>query len=597
MRPSVPCCQKYSPSLFVLNCAFLLTRAAIPSFVRRHQIVLEDDPNFDPLGMLPRFEFDLGGDAVVITSQISSRKSSNFTPLSGGGLSSGHSQSLLSGFDLSYGNRSSLGIASPFGLPGSSAHKPPPQLDPLEDDMQPLGVLFDFDAQGDLVILEDDQELSPLPAPEEEVPQQYQDEMPQPQPRQPINGEGGSLMLGDEALPDAEAFPPAPVAKASTESSEVAEVAAPIVRRQRAAKRHQFLDDHTEVPKRVVKSWSDEYEANCGAENKKTRPRVMPDQAKANAYHLTYGFGIMNVGQATSIPGVLLPLAEHFSGDGLRAAILGLVDASQQALPQGHRRRSSEAFEEEGEDARRVRPRLEVDGAETGRRAENLGELPVLLGDDLIPEMGRDAQLALTDHHSSLIMPWNRHSSVVPGSSILGHGSAQKPSGPHHFTASPLAGRGSILRDIERFSDAPVLGSDGFGVMGSNNSSLPGTEIPPGTQDGSPWESGRLESASQEFLAYAKQTARDHGVPGDAGLQWIDFVDLADPARHPRAVAAEAFLRVLSLATKDVVKVRQEQEGKKPFGKISIGIYADDETMGSEAGDGVEVAGGSDVAE
>lgn len=57
------------------------------------------------------------------------------------------------------------------------------------------------------------------------------------------------------------------------------------------------------------------------------------------------------------------------------------------------------------------------------------------------------------------------------------------------------------------------------------------------------------------------------------GRRWITFEELADPATHTKAIAAQAFLHVLSLASKDAVAVEQDGAAHNvPFGTIRVGI-------------------------
>lgn len=86
--------------------------------------------------------------------------------------------------------------------------------------------------------------------------------------------------------------------------------------------------------------------------------------------------------------------------------------------------------------------------------------------------------------------------------------------------------------------------------------------------------------ASQEFLGFAtEQAAGSKGivVARDAhrniDRRWIAFDELADPVTHNKAVAAQAFLHVLSLASKNAVVVEQEGAAQNvPFSTIRVGI-------------------------
>jgi meiotic recombination protein REC8 len=56
-------------------------------------------------------------------------------------------------------------------------------------------------------------------------------------------------------------------------------------------------------------------------------------------------------------------------------------------------------------------------------------------------------------------------------------------------------------------------------------------------------------------------------------LRWVNFDTLFEPEDQTRAVVAQAFYHVLSLATKNVLRVRQDGQGTiKPFGTIRLGM-------------------------
>lgn len=89
-----------------------------------------------------------------------------------------------------------------------------------------------------------------------------------------------------------------------------------------------------------------------------------------------------------------------------------------------------------------------------------------------------------------------------------------------------------------------------------------------------------LDIASQDFLSYMADRIKELGKDAKSAVQggnhrknWVNFEQLADPAIHTKAVAAQAFLHVLSLATKNVIDI--EQDGGAdfiPFGPIRVGI-------------------------
>lgn len=341
-----------------------------------------------------------------------------------------------------------------------------------------------------------------------------------------------------------------------------------------------MLDENNRISRDEFRSWTENYVENMEAIRKRHKSTTQT-QAKKNGLAFVYGSGIANVG----ILGGWMhhPLAEVFSGKALKAGLRGLLPEEIEDEPEngtekrGRRRKASESFEEEEEDdQRRVKARVE-DGVELGRGDQpDLGE-QLMLGDDTAPEIGMDAVEAMDDRHSSSVMPWNRGGSAAPGSSVRGPGSAQKGPGP-----SPLHGHGSAIKSIERHSDVAdaAFGSDDLGQLRSQDSSLdlggPVGGLGFSQKHDTQASNAGLDMASHEFLTYAREHAEHKGWTRQGDLEtrrWIEFDELASPETHNKAVAAQAFLHVLSLATKNNIVV--EQDGEKsgvPFGTIRVGI-------------------------
>ena len=192
--------------------------------------------------------------------------------------------------------------------------------------------------------------------------------------------------------------------------------------------------------------------------------------------------------------------------------------------------------------------------------------------DDAV-EMGMEAAPALEDHHSSM-MPWSHPPSLAPGSSIRGSAQKRQIGAP----PSPLVGRGSMAQSIQHYSDpaVPDFGSDDFAGFASQGSLMDldgGLQLDLGQLELQ--ASGRgLNSDGQEFLAYLIAQAVEKGTKDhDEQHRTIDFEQLATPGVHSRVVAAQAFLIVLGLASKDIVKVEQQGvKNMRPFGKISLNV-------------------------
>jgi meiotic recombination protein REC8, fungi type len=111
-----------------------------------------------------------------------------------------------------------------------------------------------------------------------------------------------------------------------------------------------------------------------------------------------------------------------------------------------------------------------------------------------------------------------------------------------------------------------------------------------------------LDREGQNFLTYVESVAREKGHPHHPHLteegenndnnnnkHWVEFDSLFEMADQKRAVVAQAFYHVLSLATKNVLRVRQDgQGGNEPFGAIHLGVDVSMVGIGDGGESGVE---------
>ncbi|KAJ4254313.1 R8 protein [Fusarium torreyae] len=562
---------------------------------KRHQITLQDDPTFDPLSSLPQLDLLASvNDLVLLSSQFSTQNNvSQMTPLTQGTGSSGRNNSLLH-FDIPQSSHSARSYRLPTDLDHDSPFaKPFNTRDPL-DDFNPFGedmvnmpgLDLNFDADGNIIELDDlEQQLPPLPRTgvyEEHLHIQAANAAGLAADKGHVGGDN-VIIMGEDALPDAEPFPKRTVAKKPTssaeptsESVETEQAKAP-ARRGRPRRKHHWIDKKDYIPSTEIRNWSVNYLNNMKADHKK-RPATTLTQARHNAKVLLFGNGLAGVGKGSM--GVVHPLAGHFSGMPLLAQLQGR-DPEQELEPaqRGRRRASAEAFEDEQEEERNVRQKVD-DGEEFGRgHNEDTGS--IMFGEDLAPEMGMEAAKGLEDRHSSSMAPWSRPPSVAPGSSIRGQGSVQK----RHPAPSPLHARGSAVRSIERWSDLPGLpyGSDDLAMLHSQDSSI-GDE---GLMEGIDFPNGNdtqgsgavLDTSALDFLGYATARAQTKGYSRShdrVGRRWVNFNTLTDELDDPTSAkkfVSEAFMHVLILATKNAIAV--EQDGiaeKQPFGTIRIGL-------------------------
>ncbi|KAL2183168.1 hypothetical protein L209DRAFT_695854 [Thermothelomyces heterothallicus CBS 203.75] len=592
---------------------------------KRKDLILEDDPEFDPNPALPAFHFDDDGNLIIPQiSQTSRKTSSQLSPLQPDGSFSGSNRSILGGFDLSQSPFGGGGIITePFGTGTMTPGKEGENLMLFGDEERELQALDDWgieiDAEGNIMPAMEEPQLPRLPQPdqEEDAGAIQLDELIQ------IDDQGDLIMGGAGGGNVFHSDPPLPAQqerqqqeaqekqhRRAQEEQEVAvedEVSsgqAP-VRAQRKRRRPIFTpDEQTKITRQELKAWSADYLDNA-EQASQTRLSVTLTEARKNAFDLVFGRGIAGVGFPIGVPGFPHPLASHFAGDGLQARLLGIVIArpgdGSLERPRGRRRSAFEALDLEQDDAeRRVRRRLSDEEEEDFEHAQKLlpqhgdDALP-LPGDDELPpvEVGRRAGSALPDVSSDV--PWNRPSSQVPSSSVKGAGAGSRPPS-RQVSASPLHGRGLLLPsipgpEIERFSDnnddaqQRLLDSDGFAPLhsgpagsfgsGSHSSNLFQDLVMGGYQSASRQMRAALDREGRNFLAYVEAAAREKGSPDDSDSRkrWVPFEALFQAEDQTRAVVAQAFYHVLSLATKNVIEVRQDgQGGNVAFGPVRLGV-------------------------
>ncbi|KAL6901657.1 Rec8 like domain-containing protein [Trichoderma evansii] len=570
---------------------------------KRQNIVLQDDPAFDPFTSLPNLNLlQWDKKLLLFPSQGSSSKFSQMTPLATAGSQgsfSPHHRSALINLELPPSSQSaaSCRLPSDFGrlspLFGKSIHHSDSmaEFQPFGDDEFPSisGIGFEFDADGNLISILDQEpepELPPLPAPTNTTSNFGLQQVMKDDQVFILGEEENLLDFGDQVLGDTNVIPtnasvqePAELQPQVAERTEVGtnQVSAKMARSRRINS-HAVLDERIIVSSRELRDWTENYVENAASLRQQQRKiTTTAGQAKKNAMALLYDYGVARVGAYHQTEGLIHPLAADFTGISFKARIQGKEpDEIEQpeTVKRGRRRKSDEAFEgEHGADERNAKQRV-IEEVELGRGG-NHDEAYIMFDDNSVPEIGMDAAPPMEDRHSSSMMPWSRPGSAVPGSSV--RGSAQKPK----TAPSPLLGRGSALSAIDRHSDPaePIFGMDDFG---SHDLSFElGGPIGPLDYDrdnATQFSTQGLDVTSQDFLGYVTEQAAKTGVVygrDKRQRQWIEFKELAEPITHPRAVAAQAFLHVLSLASKNVISVHQEgAAAMQPFGAIHIGINA-----------------------
>ncbi|KAG5980093.1 hypothetical protein E4U55_004388 [Claviceps digitariae] len=583
--------------------------------------MLQDDPQFDPLAMLPRLDEILSYDirSNLVSTQDSGHKYSQLSPVDRSAVPSACTSRRSSILDLP---PSSLSVGS-YQLPGHFCHSSPfdnktfQNLEEMqgirpfaadEFDLDPIyGMGLEFDADGNLVsIMDAEPQLPPLRGTSPNPLHSAGPTLAHVGRRtgQQIDGDlnpESLLDFGEAALPDAEAFAVQPAGgqahtddllTLTTETTESGKASA-AMHAIRGRRYKNLVDQEIRVPRDEFRAWTENYASNMQSAARKRVKSTTVAKAKTNALRFMYSNGLSGIGALQQEFGVQHPLAADFAGTALQAHMLGLtVDVIEKAqATRGRRRKSPEAFGDEedeggvgtGRETRNVKQRLH-DGDEVGRRGRQqsvgLGD-EFHYGDDSAPEIGMEAAPAMEDKNSSLVlMPWSRRSSAVPGSATRAPGSAQKSIA----APSPLHGRGSIVGSIERHSD-PVeeplkdiiaLGSEPSSILFGQGLEDAGFDGPDNNTNDTQASIAGLDISSHDFLDYVTEQIRHQGAPRpnvQDGKRWIHFEQLASPAIHSKMVAAQAFLHILSLATKAVITV--EQDGlpeKEPFGALHIGF-------------------------
>lgn len=420
--------------------------------------------------------------------------------------------------------------------------------------------------------------------------------------RDALDADGDLVMQMDDEfiLPDAEPLPSftgarraQPESEASavnlTESSSIS-AEAPFKTRKRKALKPINTDKYAAVTSADLKNWNEEYLQNMDAAIRLKQIHRAPPLAKKNAYTWVFGNGLGRIGAGVGSSKLLSPL-EMFSGDKLMAAITG------NPAPKN----SHDDGDDESETHR-------VHTGQIGRGGEYSGFMPVF-DESVAVEAGRDAQSALEDHAASA-MPWNISSSLhsyrnPPGhgsSSALGHGaiggrqSSILSSKLGRLTsASPLIGRGRTdMPDLERIDDFqfPANASDNFADMLEEQHLLltdtqaeefeifgPTAAVDTQTAQDKYWIKEALARESLNFLEYVKNTLLEQ--EGDeleddvlmseiesAKPREVSFETLFPPESNSMMVAAQAFHHVLTLATKNLLSVKQVE----PYAEIWVGV-------------------------
>ncbi|CAG8890451.1 unnamed protein product [Penicillium egyptiacum] len=337
------------------------------------------------------------------------------------------------------------------------------------------------------------------------------------------------------------------------------------VRTRRVRRPKEIIsDDTTALRNMTLAQWNDEYVANMIQALKEKQRNKIPTISKKNAAFWVFGQGIGSVGVGLGMDHELHPL-NLYSGETLLEAVGGSAQ---------RKRRKRSADDDEMSEGRRVRAREEQ--AEHLSR-ENIDRL------NMEVEVGRDAPSSLFDDHSSQ-MPWNITASIQSSRQRHRFGSVSELSSQGRkarsrlTSASPLAGR-SYLAGQDRHS-LELLGDFGDdldltryleGELATDRENI--SSLSPSKRSALERVKSTLDRESLNFIEFMKSkmgTANDGKAgnapspnsnassPVAARLGQTTFASLLPPESTTRAVATQALMNVLTLATKGVMHVHQD---------------------------------------
>jgi len=347
---------------------------------------------------------------------------------------------------------------------------------------------------------------------------------------------------------------------------------APLRRRVRVAKIIP-LDTRMELGNNDLIRWNTNYLNNMADKNRESYTKKALIQAKKNAYEWTLGGGIAAVAGGTKMSKVTTHF-DIFAGATLYEMITGF-----QLSPTGKKRSRENEAEDTVDSERRGRPRLD-DEDQIGRGDDvEIVDEGLQMHSDV--EMPREAAEGMEDISS--IMPWNITASVR-GSSLVRPPPGSRAGSQGRFrivSASPLAGRSRpsgldpiVVEEEERDTSDYGVGEDvALGGISENEfeKSGPAAHIDKQTIARHTWQEDVIDQESGNFCEFVehaieeKRRAQGLGSPKE-GLNMIDFDELLPPKSNSRVVAAQAFLHVLSLASKNMLMAVQ----KEAYGPIAL---------------------------
>ena len=600
------------------------------------QLIVMDDPAFDPDMALPALDFDIPGLQISDSQGVHSSQSMMSIRNRSGSVSS-HATSAI-GIDLPsssmYGGSYQL-PNDPFGASNLQKHERPGHGDfddeahLFQDDM-----LFEFDADGEMRDIDADERKTRLAifAPGGRLGSDLATSGPFREehvdgPLPVIDGEDRiDPMDLDEVqiLPDVEPFlmmagglqgsdrPQSQVTDVGQVYSEEGTSVSAEAKQKRykpKARKTLQVDRNTELLNADLRTWQSEYLDSMMAGSLARMNKTAHAQAKKNAMSYVFGAGLNGVGAGIGLSQIPSPLV-IFSGESLLSMVTEkpLTSVNYKAK-KGTKHARGDNEEALGSSPKRSR--------HSDHEQESQGEIGRVFDDEAIimddgTEIGRDAAEAMIDYHSSAIMPWN------VSQSLNSHQRGATSSLPSRFpsigsrrlaSASPLIGRGAPLPenldqldmldddqimygrdDNEEFENETLRKEDSqHPRMSSSQAEAaefevygPAAQVDTQTAAASQWVRDVLDRESGNFFDYVSNTISEKysdelAFEDDSEVdKHVTFEELFVPEINSKMVAAQAFYHVLSLATKNRVWVKQyvNKDVFEPFGEIQIGVVA-----------------------
>ncbi|KAI1007849.1 hypothetical protein K3495_g384 [Podosphaera aphanis] len=372
-------------------------------------------------------------------------------------------------------------------------------------------------------------------------------------------------------------------------------------RRKTAKKNLAAADRSTELGTMEISKMMSDYPQNMMSQNLfKSRMRAQA-QSRKNAIHYVFGTGINFIGESIASSMPHNPLTE-FHGAALMARITGKSLTAQLI---GRKRQASREIRD-FEPNKRIRSHEPQPGPEPGPEPFNMifeDENPSILAEQNIQtnrsdksvELGREVDSALKD--SSAILPWNQSTSIFSHQK-----SSVRHPGSRFISASPLLGYGSAISGNNKVIDEMVTYEEGLnyiddpatgtgdligntGVIAQINENDdfelfgPAAAVDTQTASTSQWVHETLHKESENFLGFVQNAISIKAANGSDSIRAksLTFLELFDPRKNSRIVAAQAFYHVLSLATKQhlwVDQISDRQDGNlKLEDDIYIGLF------------------------